>query len=66
MTKVEDIAQAIAQLSQEDLAKLRAWFENFDARCFDESIERDAKAGRLDELAAEALADYKAGRTSEL
>ena len=66
MMRLEDIEQAIAGLSHEDLAKLRAWFEEFDARIFDEKIERDAKAGKLDELAAEALADHKAGQTSDL
>jgi len=66
MMRLEDIERAIAQLSQEDLAKLRAWFEEFDARVFDEKIERDADAGKLDGLAAEALADHKAGRTSDL
>ena len=66
MTRLEDIEQAIAQLSQEDLAKLRAWFEEFDARVLDEKIERDVDAGKLDGLAAEALADHKAGRTSDL
>ena len=66
MTKLEDKVTAIAGLSSEDLAKLRGWFEDFDARLFDERIERDAKAGKLDQLAAEARADHEAGRTREL
>jgi hypothetical protein len=66
MTRLDDIERAIAQLSEEDLAKLRAWFEEFDARVFDEKIERDAKSGKLDRLAADAVADYKAGRTTDL
>jgi hypothetical protein len=66
MTRLDDIEQAIAQLPEEDLAKLRAWFEEFDARVFDEKIERDAKSGKLDKLAADAIADYKAGRTTDL
>ena len=66
MTKLEDIVSAIAALSSEDLARLRAWFEDFEARLFDERIERDAKAGKLDRLAAEARADNAAGRTREL
>ena len=66
MTRLDDIERAIAQLSEEDLAKLRAWFEEFDARVFDEKIEQDAKSGKLDKLAADAIADHKAGRTSDL
>jgi hypothetical protein len=66
MTKLEDIEAAIAGLSPRELARLRAWFEEFDARVFDEKIERDANAGKLDHLAAEALAEHKAGRSKKL
>jgi hypothetical protein len=62
MTKIEDIENAIEQLSPEDLAKFRAWFEAFDARVFDEKIERDAKSGKLDEVMADARAHHAAGR----
>jgi hypothetical protein len=62
MTKIEDIENAIEQLSPEDLAKFRAWFEAFDARVFDEKIERDAKSGKLDEVMADARANHAAGR----
>ena len=44
----------------EELAKFRAWFEEFDARLFDAKIERDAKAGKLDKLMAEAWANHTA------
>jgi hypothetical protein len=37
-----------------------------DAVQFDEKVERDAKAGKLDRLAEKALADHRAGRTGEL
>jgi hypothetical protein len=66
MTKLEDIETAIAGLSPQELARLRAWFEEFDARVFDEKIERDAKAGKLDHFAAEALAEHEAGRSKKL
>jgi hypothetical protein len=66
VTKLEQIEAAIAELSPEDLAKLRAWFEDLDARLFDEKIERGAKAGKLDRLAAEAFADHEAGRSRKL
>jgi hypothetical protein len=44
----------------------RAWFEAFDAARFDEKIERDAKAGKLDRLAEQALADFRQGRARAL
>jgi hypothetical protein len=38
----------------------------FDARLWDAQIEADAKAGKLDGLITEAVADYKAGKAREL
>jgi hypothetical protein len=66
MTRIEEIEKAIEGLSADEIARLRAWFDEFEARMFDEQIERDAKAGKLDEVAAQALADHKAGRSREL
>jgi hypothetical protein len=63
---VEDIEKAVEQLSPEELARLRAWCEAFDAHLFDERIERDAKAGKLDRLMAEARAHHQAGRREKL
>jgi hypothetical protein len=51
MKTVDDIEQALTELPPDQLAEFRAWFEAFDAARFDERIERDAKAGRLDRLA---------------
>jgi hypothetical protein len=66
MGEVEQLEQRIEKLSPQELAELRAWFLEFDARVWDDQIEADAKAGRLDGLIAEALADYKAGKAREL
>ena len=66
MKTVEDIEQALTELPPDQLAEFRVWFEAFDAARFDESIERDAKAGRLDRLAEQALTDFLAGRAREL
>jgi hypothetical protein len=66
MSTLEDIEKALSELPADQLAEFRAWFEAFDAARFDEKIERDAKAGRLDRLAEQALADFRAGRAREL
>jgi hypothetical protein len=66
MTTVEDIEKAVAKLSPEQLAKFRAWFDDFQARLFDEQIERDAKSGKLDKLAEEALRAHREGRSREI
>ena len=61
MSTLEDIEKAVIEWPLDQLAKFRAWFEEFDAARFDERIERDAKAGRLDRLAEQAIADFRAG-----
>jgi len=66
MTKLEEIEAAVAQLSPEELKKFRAWLDELDERLFDEKIERDAKAGKLDAIEAKALENLKAGRVKDL
>ena len=65
MTKLEDIKQAVVQLPPDELVLLRAWLEELEEQRFDEQIERDEKAGKLDWLADEAMAAHKAGKTRE-
>ena len=66
MTKLEKIEQDIASLTPGEVAKLAEWFAEFHADLWDKQIEADAKAGRLDKLAEQALADHKAGQTRPL
>jgi len=66
LSEVERVEKQVEKLSAEALAKFRAWFLEFDARVWDAQIESDLKAGRLQGLIAEALADYKAGKAREL
>ena len=66
MSELEEIEQRIRKLPPEDLAKFRRRFIEFDHLLWDRQIEADSKAGKLDKLAAEALADYKAGKAREV
>jgi len=66
MTEVEQIEKRIKGLAPQDLAEFRAWFIEFDARAWDQQIEADSNAGRLDGLVAEAGADYEAGKARDL
>jgi hypothetical protein len=66
MGKVEAIEQAIEGLSPEELATFRRWFAEFDATVWDRQIEQDARAGKLDALADEALRDHDAGKSTDL
>ena len=66
MRTLEEIERALIELPADQLAKFRAWFEEFEATRFDQRIKRDAEAGSLDRLAEQALADFRAGRAREL
>lgn len=66
MTKVERLEQQIKLLSPEDLGELRRWFLEWDSDEWDRQIEGDAKAGKLDALAAAALAEYHGGKATEI
>jgi hypothetical protein len=66
MTTVEDIEKAIEKLGAREFDRLRAWFDEYQAARFDEKIERDARAGKLDRLAEQAVADFRKGHAREL
>lgn len=66
MTSAKDVEKAVDQLAAPALAQFRVWFEVFDAGRFDGAIARDGAAGKLDELAEEALAAHRAGQSREL
>jgi len=66
MGKIEKIEQDVQALSSDELAQFRAWFLEYDWAAWDRQIERDAASGRLDDLAAKALRDHAAGKTTPL
>ncbi len=59
MGSVKSIENAVKSLQPSELAEFRRWFAEFDAAAWDRQIEQDASTGKLDVLAAEALADYR-------
>jgi len=66
MSTVHEIEQAVRRLARQDLAAFRAWFANFDAEVWDNQLQDDVAAGRLDRLAEEALRDLREGRCTDL
>ncbi|KAA5541571.1 hypothetical protein FYK55_18385 [Roseiconus nitratireducens] len=63
---LKDLEERVAELPPDQMAKFREWFLEFDAKQFDERIERDAREGRLDQLADEALRQHAAGDSRPL
>jgi len=66
MTNVQRIEEQIRRLSPKEFAELREWILEQDWAAWDAQIEADARDGKLDRLADEALDDHKAGRTRPL
>ena len=66
VTTISEIEEAIRRLSRADLAAFREWFDRFDAEAWDRQFEQDAREGRLDDLANEALKDLREGRCTDL
>jgi hypothetical protein len=66
MTTVLEIEEAVAQLPGPDLSKFRAWFNDFDAKAWDQEFEEDVQNGKLDRLAEQALEDRNQGRCTDL
>ena len=63
---IREIESAVSQLSAEQLASFRKWFDEFDAKVWDEQFELDAVSGKLDRLAGQAISDFRAGKCEEL
>ena len=63
---VQEIEAAVLELSAEDFAAFSKWFEEVVATAWDRQYEGDVAAGRLDKLGDEALAEFRAGRTTPL
>ena len=58
--KVEEIAEAIAKLPPDQLARFRRWFNAFEAGRADHAKELDSTATKLGRLAGRAFAELKA------
>ncbi len=57
--KVEEIAEAVAKLPPDQLARFRRWFTAFEAGRADHAKELDSAATKLGRLAGRALAELK-------
>ena len=59
----QEIEQAIAELPKEEFLRLRETIQRrFDSE-WDAQFERDVTAGKLDKIAAQAIAEHRAGKS---
>ena len=66
MSTVSEIQEAITRLSAAEQRQLARWFEEALEDAWDNQIEEDIKAGRLNDLIAQAEADIAARRVKPL
>jgi hypothetical protein len=66
MSDLEQIEAAILSLSSSEFERLRLWFFELDYERWDEQIEQDIEDGKLEALAQEAIAEFKAGYYQEI
>lgn len=66
MSTLEGIEAAVQQLPPATRAEFRAWVLSFDASDWDQQMENDMTAGKLDWFAKEEISESQAGRCSEL
>ncbi len=66
MKKIEEIEADIEKLSASEIKAFRRWFIDFDTQQWDNQIQEDVEKGKLDELANDAINEFRAGKAKEL
>jgi hypothetical protein len=66
MTKLEELERAVTSLTAEEYRAFRQWFLERDWEQWDQQIEEDSRAGKLDFLIREALEAKQQGKLQEL
>jgi hypothetical protein len=58
---ITEIEAAIESLPKSEFHSLMNWLDDFRERMWDEQIEADVEAGKLDEIIAQAKRDSESG-----
>ena len=66
MSTLAEIEDAIEKLPNEQLFQLTDWISGRFSDAWDRQIEQDIVEGKLDDLAAEAIAEHRAGQSLPL
>ncbi|MFN7103824.1 MAG: hypothetical protein ACK4N1_14505 [Pseudorhizobium sp.] len=66
MSRLEQIENSVTELEAEELEAFSAWFEQFKSDRWDKDIEADSASGKLDDLAGDALLEFRAAKTRRL
>lgn len=63
---LEQLEAAILKLPPDEFKKLIKWFLDLDYQRWDKHLEEDIADGKLEELAIDAIADFKAGNYRQI
>jgi len=66
MSTLEQIEAAILTLPLDEFQRLRQWFSDVNYELWDDQLEQDVANGKLDALAEEAIAEFKAGHCRQI
>jgi hypothetical protein len=62
MSTVAEIEKAIQKLTPQEIKAVADWLQEFREEMWDQQIDADARAGKLDKFIAKAKAGYRAGK----
>lgn len=66
MSTLEQIEAAILTLPLDEFQRLRKWFSDVNYELWDNQLDQDVANGKLDTLAEEAIAEFKAGHCRQI
>ena len=66
MSTLQKIEEDIQELPRNQVTELRVWIEEYEASLWDMQIKEESKNGKLSELTAKAMADFKAGKCTKM
>ncbi|MXY20215.1 MAG: hypothetical protein F4Y49_02640 [Dehalococcoidia bacterium] len=66
MTTVSELQQAILDLSEADYSELRRWLLDQEWERWEREFDEDVRAGKLDDLASQALEAKARGNLKDL
>ena len=61
-----ELEKEVLKLSPGELSAFTRWLDDYTARSWDDQLERDVAAGKLDRFAVKADEDFETGRCTEL
>ncbi len=63
---LQQLEKSISELPPAQLSAFREWFHTFEAEMWDEQFDRDVAAGRIDQLADDAIGEHQDIKSTKL